>query len=239
MCGRFTLTVSVEQLREYLPLFDLPSEGVARFNIAPTQPVLAVRRVEGQERPQGMFLRWGLIPWWAEDKKIGSRLINARSDGVADKPAFRQAFQKRRCLVLADGFYEWKKGPGKKDPKQAYHIRHKDSSPFAFAGLWEFWRKDDERIESCTIITTDANDVVLPLHDRMPVILEPRDYLKWLDPEPGDPGRLLEMLRPYPAEKMTTVAVGQTVNNANNETPECLAPPSQGQPNLAFGDSPA
>lgn len=233
MCGRFTLKIAFEKLEEYFPLFDFPPDVVPRYNIAPTQPVLAVRSREGKEKPQASWLKWGLVPSWAEDPKIGNRLINARADTVADKPAFRKAFQKRRCLVLADGFYEWKKGVGRKAPKLPYHIRKKDESPFAFAGLWEYWKKDAEPIVSCTIITTDANELVQPLHDRMPVILSAKDYLRWLDLAPGDAQRLLEMLQPYPAQEMTAVPVSLTVNNANNEQPECLAPVAQGELNFS------
>jgi putative SOS response-associated peptidase YedK len=166
------------------------------------------------------MMRWGLIPSWAKERKIAASLINARADSVADKPSFRNAFKRRRCLILADGFYEWRKGT---TPKQPFHIRKKDGEPFAFAGLWETWSGEQPPVESCTIITTDANDAVRPLHDRMPVILEPRDYARWLDLASADPGVLQEMLRPYPAEQMMTVAVSTFVNNARNEGAECLA----------------
>jgi putative SOS response-associated peptidase YedK len=139
---------------------------------------------------------------------------------VATKPSFRSAFKRRRCLIPADGFYEWRKGT---IPKQPFHFRRRDGEPFAFAGLWERWSGEEQTIESCTIITTDANDVVRPLHDRMPVILEPRDYARWLDPVCSDPGVLQEMLRPYPAGLMTTVPVSTFVNNARNEGEGCLA----------------
>jgi putative SOS response-associated peptidase YedK len=195
-------------------------ESQRRFNIAPTQTVLAVKQEPG-DKPRSAFLRWGLIPSWAKDKKIGASLINARSDGVASKPSFRAAFKRRRCLVLADGFYEWNKGP---TPKQPFHIRMRDGSPLAFAGLWEHWSVEEPAVESCTIITTDANDVLRPLHDRMPVILDPRDYGRWLDPANADPGVLQEMLRPYPPEHMTAVALSTYVNNARNEGEKCLAP---------------
>ena len=228
MCGRLSLGVSTDKLQGFFPLFDLPA-SLGRYNIAPTQDVLAVRVEKGKEKPQGVLMRWGLVPYWAEDLSIGSKQINARSETLATKPAFRTAFQKRRCLILADGFYEWRKGPGKE--KQPFHIHNKDGSPFAFAGLWEFWkRKDgsDEKtpptVESCTIITTDANELVAPLHDRMPAILEPRDYLRWLDPAPVDSTVLQEMLRPYPAAKVEAVPVSKRVNNVANEGAECVVP---------------
>ncbi len=205
-------------------MFDFPAATMPRFNIAPTQTVLAVRQEKDADNPQGIFLRWGLIPSWSKDKKMAASLINARADTVAEKPVFRAAFKRRRCLVLADGFYEWKKGAAKKAPKQPFHIRFKDERPFAFAGLWEFWKGEDEPepIESCTIITTDANETLAPLHDRMPVILEPRDYLRWLDPEPKDPAELKELLRPYAAKEMEAVAVNPIVNNSRNEGEQCL-----------------
>jgi putative SOS response-associated peptidase YedK len=220
MCGRFTLSASAQRLQEFFPLFEIP-DIAPRYNIAPTQQILAIRQ-EADAKPRVTFLRWGLIPSWAKEKKIGASLINARADTVAGKPAFRAAFKRRRCLILADGFYEWQKG-AKKGPKQPFHIRLKDGRPFAFAGLWEHWNGEEPAIESGTIITTDANDVVRLLHDRMPVILDPRDYARWLDPGASDPGVLQEMLRPYPADQMTTVPVGQYVNNARNEGADCLA----------------
>jgi len=223
MCGRFTVTVSAKELQEAFPLFDLPST-TPRFNVAPTQQILAVRREDDKPKPQGVFLRWGLVPSWADDLSIGSRLINARADGIDKKPSFRAAFKKRRCLILTDGFYEWRKGAKPKDPKQPFHIHFKDRRPFAFAGLWETWKKGDEPIESCTIITTEANEAIAALHDRMPVILQPRDFARWLDPAPGDPAALLEMLRPYPApDEIETTPVSTHVNNARHEDPDCLS----------------
>jgi putative SOS response-associated peptidase YedK len=221
MCGRFTLSASAKRLQELFPLFEFP-EIPPRYNIAPTQQVLAVRQ-EDHAKPNTAWLRWGLIPSWAKEKKIGASLINARADSVAVKPAFRAAFTRRRCLVLADGFYEWQKAANN-GPKQPFHIRLGDGQPFAFAGLWETWSGEETPIESCTVITTDANDLVRPLHDRMPVILNPRDFSRWLDPSLSDPGVLQEMLRPFPSEPMTAVAVGTYVNNTRNEGAECLTP---------------
>jgi putative SOS response-associated peptidase YedK len=220
MCGRFTLSANAQRLREFFPLFEIP-ETVPRFNIAPTQAALAVTQAENA-KPRAAWLRWGLIPSWAKDKKIGVSLINARADTLASKPAFRAAFKRRRCLILADGFYEWRNGD-KTAPKQPFHLRRGDGQPFAFAGLWEHWAQEQPPIDSCTIITTDANDVVRPVHDRMPVILDPRDYARWLDPASADSGVLQEMLRPYPPEQMTAVAVSPFVNNARNEGADCLA----------------
>lgn len=228
MCGRFTLTVPASEIADALGRFaGLEPELKPRYNIAPTQSILALRQVAADQPPTYCQLRWGLVPFWADDLKIGSRLLNARSDGVADKPAFRAAFKRRRCLIAADGFYEWQARPangakGKKTAKQAFHIRRKDRRPFAFAGLWETWDKGESPVESCTIITTDANDVARPLHDRMPVILDAQDHARWLSPEPVDPALLLELLRPYPAEAMNAVPVSPVVNNARFDDPTCL-----------------
>jgi putative SOS response-associated peptidase YedK len=164
-------------------------------------------------------MRWGLIPSWADDPKIGYKLINARAETVAGKPAFRNAFRQRHCLIPADGFYEWHAAGTK--AKQPWHIRRKDGRPFAFAGLWEHWNAPESPpVESCTIITTDANEVVRPIHDRMPVILDPADYAAWLDPR--DPTIAQELLRPCPAEVMTAFPVSSMVNNPKNEDPRCL-----------------
>jgi putative SOS response-associated peptidase YedK len=218
MCGRYTLSANKQRLKDTFLLWEFP-DLTARYNIAPTQAILAVKQEENSP-PKATMLRWGLIPSWAKDRKIAASLINARADTVATKPSFRTAFKRRRCLIAADGFYEWRKGT---TPKQPFHIRRCDGQPFAFAGLWESWHGDEQPIESCTIITTDANDVVRPLHDRMPAILAPRDYARWLDPVCSDPAVLQKMLRPYPAALMTTVPVSTFVNNAQNEGVECLA----------------
>jgi putative SOS response-associated peptidase YedK len=183
-----------------------------RFNVAPTQDIPVVRESEaGRELT---WMRWGFIPPWAKDAKEGPLLLNARAETAAQKPAFRAAFKTTRCIIPADGFYEWKKSTGKKQP---YLIHRVDGKPFGFAGLWSKWRD----IESCTILTTDANELVRDMHDRMPVILSPKDYSAWLD---TDRENLLEMLRPFPASEMAAVAVNPVVNNARNEGPECVEP---------------
>ena len=228
MCGRFTLTVPADEIAAALGVFEGLVAGLKpRYNIAPTQQVLALRQTSTDEPPAYTQLRWGLVPFWADDLKIGSRLLNARADTIAEKPAFRAAFKRRRCLIPADGFYEWKAATtsekqAKKPPKQAYHIRMKERRPFAFAGLWERWDKGETPIETCTIITTEANDVLRPLHDRMPVILRPEDHRRWLSPEPVDPALLLELLRPYANDAMTTVPVSPVVNNSRVDDPTCL-----------------
>lgn len=220
MCGRFTLRTPPKDLVEVFQLLHA-LEMVPRYNIAPTQPVAVVR--PGATCRELSMLRWGLIPSWAQDAKIGASLINARADTIATKPAFRAAFKRRRCLIPADGFYEWKKGEGK--TKQPFYIRLKQEYPFAFAGLWEHWEgADHSDIDSCTIITTDANDTLRPLHDRMPVILHEEDYDRWLDPKIDDPIQLGELLKPYASEELTAFPISTLVNNARNELPQCIEP---------------
>ena len=219
MCGRYTLRTRLNRLAE-LYLFDPPGEeNLSRYNIAPTQQVAAVRAQDDSERRELVFLRWGLVPSWADDLKIGNRLINARADTVADKPSFRSAFKKRRCLVLADGFYEWTKN-GK--AKQPYYITMKDGRPFAFAGLWERWNKGERPVESCTIITTDANDVVSAIHDRMPVILYDEGVNLWLDGDIESKDFLNSLLVPYSDDEMKAYPVSTIVNSSKNEVTKCV-----------------
>jgi putative SOS response-associated peptidase YedK len=221
MCGRFTLTASTEALSQLFPLF-ANIELAPRYNIAPTQNVLAVRVNPDSEELEAVRLRWGLIPSWAKDTKIGATLINARAETFAEKPSFRTAFKHRHCVILADGFYEWKKLDAK--TKQHYHIHLKDRRPFAFAGLWERWSKGEEPTESCTILTTEANQLLRPLHERMPVILEPRSHEHWLrSPGVSDPAAF-PYLAPLPDDKLEMTAVNPVVNNARNDVPECLQP---------------
>ena len=218
MCGRFTLRSSSRVVAQALGLPEIPLFQ-PRYNIAPTQTVAAIRLNDGARQPS--FLHWGLVPSWAGNPSVGNKMINARAETVAEKPAFRSAFKKRRCLVVADGFYEWKK-EGK--PKPAFFIRLKDERPFAFAGLAEHWHKGDQTIDSCTIITTDPNELMASIHDRMPVILSPDDYDLWLDPEFQGKEKLLSLLRPYPADEMIAYPVSTVVNNPRNEKPECIEP---------------
>jgi putative SOS response-associated peptidase YedK len=220
MCGRFTLRTPPKDLVEVFQLLRT-LEMTPRYNIAPTQPVAVVR--QGATRRELSMLRWGLIPSWAKDTKIGATLINARADTLATKPSFRTALKRRRCLIPADGFYEWKKGEGK--TKQPFFIRLKKEYPFAFAGLWEHWEgPDNSAIESCTIVTTDANDTLRPLHERMPVILREEDYDQWLDPKADDSTKLSELLKPYSSEEMTAFPISTLVNNARNESAQCIEP---------------
>jgi putative SOS response-associated peptidase YedK len=216
MCGRFTLTSADDLIRDLFELKSLPSLE-PRYNIAPTQEVLAVRSAD--EGREALLLRWGLVPQWADDTSIGSRLINARSETVASKPAFRDAFRQRRCLVVADGFIEWQASQGRKQP---YHVRMKDGSPFGFAGLWERWRDEDGQwLQTCTILTTEPNELVEPIHDRMPVILPTALHERWLDTRTS-PAGLTELLGPFPAAAMEAVAVSTRVNSVRNDDPACL-----------------
>jgi putative SOS response-associated peptidase YedK len=217
MCGRYTLTTSVDVLAEEFEITGPLPEVPARYNVAPTQEVAAVL-VDDDERHLEM-LKWGLIPSWADDPSMGSRMINARSETAAEKPSFRGAFKKRRCLIVADGFYEWQKVNGGKQP---YYIRMEDGSPFAFAGLWESWGKYGEEIRSCTILTTEANHLVGEVHHRMPVILPPENYEVWLDPDMREAEPLLDLLRPYPDEEMEAYPVSRFVNSPSNDDERCV-----------------
>jgi putative SOS response-associated peptidase YedK len=230
MCGRFTLTSSPDQLTALFGLVEL-TRIEPRYNIAPTQTVFAVRVNQAGEREPGFF-RWGLIPSWADDPAIGNRMINARSETVADKPAFRSAFRKRRCLIPASGFYEWQKTGGQKQP---YHIRTRDGQPFAFAGLWERWEKGGEPVESCTILTAEANDLMRPLHERMPVILHREDYDRWLDTGLQEPRKLVPLLVPYSGDELTAYPVSTQVNNARHDDARCVEPTGTDGPTDIFG----
>ena len=191
-----------------------------RYNIAPTQQVLTVVNDEGEN--QARLMRWGLIPFWAKDAKIGNKMINARSETLAESKVFKQPLQQQRCLILADGFYEWFKEGKQKTPMR---IVLKTGEPFAFAGLWSRWKfPDGEPIHSCTIITTKPNGLVEPIHDRMPVILSPEAAPVWLDPGINDPDRLSKLLIPYPSDEMKAYAVLDAVNSSRSDTPECIQP---------------
>jgi len=221
MCGRLTLRASCKDVAELFQLSELPPLE-PRYNVAPSQDVLVVRRHPAAWARDAAMLRWGLIPSWATDTSIGSRLINARSETAAEKPAFRRAFRERRCLVPADGFYSWQQQGRRKQP---FFIYLKDGHLFAFAGLWESWKGGaGEVIETFTILTTIANDLVRPIHEPMPVILDPQHYDVWLDPAPGDVSVLKPLLQPYPAERMTAVRVGPLVNKPRNEGSQCAQP---------------
>jgi len=227
MCGRFTLRTPTGVLVEQFRLESAPDLS-PRYNIAPTQDVAVVRNQRGDSAGEPtrelVMLHWGLVPSWSKDPKQGARMINARGETVAEKPAFRAAFRRRRCLVPADGYYEWKKTGGKQ--KQPYLIHREDDEPFAFAGLWERWSKDENEppLESCTIITSASAGVTSDLHDRMPVILDEADYDLWLDVEFEDYDRLKELLEPHQVEAIVAEPVSTHVNNVRNEDPQCVEP---------------
>jgi putative SOS response-associated peptidase YedK len=231
MCGRYTLTSPGEVVAEVFELVDVPPV-LPRYNLAPTQEAPVVR-VAAPGAPRTLdLLRWGLVPYWASDPGIGSRMINARAESVADRPAYRESFQRRRCLVPADGFYEWKKLPAKGKGKvasknsQPYLIRRQDRRPFAFAGLWSSWRGPgaDRPLETFTILTTDPNDLLRPLHDRMPAILDRRDFAAWLDPANRDAARLRSLLAPISTAGWEAVPVSRAVNSPDHDEPDCIEP---------------
>ena len=221
MCGRYTL-INLAAVSQAFPWIIEPiPEQPARYNIAPTQPVLVVAN---NRADRFEHFHWGLIPSWAKDPAIGNRMINARAETLAEKPAFRAAFRRRRCLVPADGFYEWRKEPDGKTRTPVY-IRRKDGAPVTFAGLWEVWRGEDGgEIPSCTLVTGEPNEVVKPIHDRMVVILPRERHAQWLDPKEQPPESLAELLKPYPAGEMEAYEVSRTVNNPKNDTPACIEP---------------
>jgi len=221
MCGRYVLSTPGDVLAE---LFQLPAavELAARYNIAPTQAVPIVRA--GAEGGRELaFAQWGLVPHWAKERAIGNRLINARGETLAEKPSFRDAFKRRRCLIPASGFYEWRKVDGGKQP---YLLRLHGGTPFAFAGLWSAWRDNerDETLESCAIVTTSPNALAATLHDRMPVILPREHHARWLDPSSADTAALATLLAPYPDGEMEAFPVSTRVNNPRNDDPSLVEP---------------
>jgi len=220
MCGRFTLWLQFGDLVKAFPDLIFPEPLPPRYNIAPTQDAAVVPN-DGLKQVQ--LFRWGLLPFWAKDPSIGNRMINARAETAAQKPAYRAAYRRRRCLVLADGFYEWRKEPGSRT-KTPMYIRLMSGEPFAFAGLWEVWRPDDTPLFTYTIITTEPNALVEPIHNRMPVILPREAYDRWLDPTEQRPGSFSDLLVPYPAEEMVAYPVSTYVNSPGNDSPACVAP---------------
>lgn len=219
MCGRFSLRSEGQAVAAQFGLAEVP-DLTPRYNIAPTQPVAVVRQAE-QGRALAM-LRWGLVPAWADDPATGNRMINARAETAAEKPAFRNALRRRRCLVVADGFYEWQaSGQGRR--KQPYYIRLMDTAPFAFAGLWEHWEGQGQALDTCTILTTEPNDVVRPIHNRMPVIVPPEAYDLWLDPDTQQAGPLQTILQPYADEALIAYPVDTYVNQVGHDDPRCVA----------------
>lgn len=227
MCGRFALAASPDSIAAQFELpLDLPlfRHYAPRYNIAPTQPVAAVRISTAGER-EIVPLKWGLIPHWAKDPSIGNRMINARGETVSEKPSFRNSFKRRRCIIPASGFYEWKQAPDNSKMKTPYFIHAEDGALFGFAGLWEHWMSKDDgsELESCAIITTAANAFMAPVHDRMPVILHPKDYADWLNPRlETEPRRLHALIAQYPGERMAKHAVDRLVNSPKNDSPACV-----------------
>ena len=221
MCGRFTLTTPGEVLAEVFGLDEAP-ELTPRYNIAPTQPIAVIRRVPAGAPRSLTMLRWGLIPAWQREPRHGSLLINARAESLLDKPAFRDAFERRRCLIPADGFYEWK---GPSGQREAWLIRRADGRPLALAGLWEpATGREPGQAGTCAIVTTEPNEVMRPIHDRMPVVLPCADWNAWVDPDNRHASSLRQLLRPCAPELLTALRVGPTVNNAANEGPTCIEP---------------
>lgn len=224
MCGRFSLSQTGDALAVAFHLKTAPPVA-PRYNIAPTQPVATVVAIPDAPEPHFQVLQWGLIPSWAKDPAIGSRMINARAETVSEKPSFRAAFKRRRCLVLADGFYEWQR-QGDRQPKQPYYVFLKGRQPFAFAGLWEHWHDPASggELQTCTLLTTEPNSLMEPIHNRMPVILPPEDYAAWLDPSFYHLQTLQSMLRPYEANAMDRYPISKAVNSPQNDTPACIEP---------------
>ncbi|MCY4652406.1 MAG: SOS response-associated peptidase [Dehalococcoidia bacterium] len=228
MCGRFTLIAWDEVEQRFLPAGSgmeiirerFAETGPERYNIAPAQDVITI--TGDGEANAAQFMRWGLVPSWAKDVSIGSRMINARAETLAERPSFRVAFRRRRCLVVADSFYEWKRDGRKRTPMR---ISLESGELFGFAGLWESWKgPEGRRIQSCTIVTTEANEFLAPIHNRMPVILSRDAEPMWLDPDVQDTDALSELLASYPSDLMNAYEVSSVVNSAANDVPECIAP---------------
>ena len=222
MCGRYTLKSPPQSIAKQFQLFDVPDLR-PRYNIAPSQDVLVVTAGKDSSMRDWRFMRWGLIPSWAKDPKIGNRMINARSETAATKPAFRSAMKRRRCLIPADGLYEWRRVSPRK--RQPYHIRMKTGSLFAFAGLWERWQgPTGHQLESCTILTTQANDLLRSIHYRMPVIVPEPQYDRWMDTNHYEVDSIERFLRPLPSQLLAIEPVSTHVNNPANDSQQCVQP---------------
>jgi putative SOS response-associated peptidase YedK len=221
MCGRFTLFEADKILSKEFGVSGFSSLS-PHYNIAPSQPVAAVRVAPAGTGRELALLRWGLIPSWSKDPTIGNRLINARAETAREKPSFRNAFRRHRCLIPTNGFYEWQR---QERGKQPYFVRMRDERPFAFAGLWDRWESPDKGvIETCTILTTAANAVLAPIHDRMPVIIPPADYTRWLDPALLNTESLTPLFAPFPPEDMLAFPVSSRVNAPTVDDEKCIAP---------------
>ena len=221
MCGRFTLTVDPAELKAHFQSINFPEKYAARYNIAPSQAVLAI---PNDGRNAADFFLWGLIPSWAKDASMGSRMINARGETLSEKPSYRGVYKYKRCLIPADGFYEWKAQVGTK-AKSPYFIHMRNGEPCAFAGLWDEWHAaDGSPVRTCTIITTAPNPLMANIHDRMPVILPPEDYNQWLDPAPRAPESLQHLIAAFPENLMEAYPVSALVNSPSNDRAECIQP---------------
>jgi putative SOS response-associated peptidase YedK len=236
MCGRYRLTAKERWLSDFFNLDPEDVEWAARWNVAPTQEVATIRQDPREPKRKFGMMRWGMIPYWAKDVSIGAKTINAVCETAAEKPVFRESMKRRRCLLPADGFYEWKKiGPKQKQP---YNIGMADDGLFAFAGLWDRWKDPAGNvIESCTILTTESNALLKEIHNRMPVILQPEDYDLWLDPGVTDPKQLSPLLKPFDGRLMRIYPVSTAVNKSTNDSSECAkeaiaATPETGQETL-------
>lgn len=219
MCGRFTLTQPAQAVAERFGVQFVLFQFSPRYNIAPSQPVAVIIQ-NGERRLEAC--RWGLVPFWAKDPEIGHRLINARAETLAEKPAFKYSLTRRRCLIPADGFYEWRKEGNRRVP---VYIRRRDGGLFAFAGLWDEWQSPDgSPLRTCTIITTEPNALIAAIHNRMPAILKPQDEAVWLDTSLKNPSQLLTMLHPYPEAELEAYPVSLRVNSPNNDDPSCIQP---------------
>ncbi len=229
MCGRFALFVGPEDLAKHFGVTIEDMEIEPRYNISPTQDVPTIRNRSDDGREVAR-VHWGLIPFWAKDAKIGNRMINARANTAPEKPAFRAALKSRRCLIPASGFYEWRATGGTN--KQPYYVHAKDGAPLAFAGLWERWRPNENEapVESCAILTTDANATMAPIHDRMPVVLEPADYAMWLGEVQASADEPRALLRPAPNDRLVAEPVSTAVNSPRHDMPDCVTPLNSRQP---------
>ncbi len=231
MCGRFAFAASEDENQRAFPGFEFPKDMPKRYNIAPGQPIIALAN---NAHKQAVAFKWGLIPSWSKDPKIGNKLINARAETLSEKPSFRNALKRRRCLIPTTGFYEWQKQPDGKT-KIPMLITLTSRQPFAFAGLWEHWGSPEgDEIETCTIITTKPNPLMANIHNRMPVILPAQSYAHWLDPTEKRPEELQALLTPYPAKDMTAHPVSSFVNNPRIDTADCITPIQQPEQRTLF-----
>ncbi|MCU1452957.1 MAG: response-associated peptidase [Acidimicrobiales bacterium] len=237
MCGRFVAASPPDEVARYFDATEVTEQVLEpRYNVAPTTDVYAVLEDGGVRRVDA--LHWGLVPYWAKDPSVGNKMINARAETLAEKGAYKHAFRRRRCIIPADGFYEWKRDPTRKQ-RQPFYVHRADGEPLALAGLWETWRgadrSDDERLRSCTILTTTPNELLAPIHDRMPVLLPPSAWDQWLDPEVDDLDALGRLLVPAPPDLLVAHPVSTDVNNVRNDDPHLIAPVDPAAPPPADG----